>query len=205
MTVEAWLLFCLVEAVLCLKPGPSALVVMSLAATSGRSAGLAASAGVVAANAVYFAAAATGLVAAHAVSGNVFNAIKWVGAGYLVWLAGQALWRSFQNDVVPEVARSRTGRPFFRGLIAQGANPNLLVYFGAILPQFVDPEASVAPQVAILAFSSFVIEFSILGAYSAALGAMGRHALARYRVALDRAGALLLLTAAAGVATLSHE
>ena len=95
-------------------------------------------------------------------------------------------------------------RPLWRGLVVQGANPNLLVYFGAILPQFVDPNSAVAPQVAILAISSFVIEFFILSGYSMLLGELGRGALANYRVHLDRLGGLLLIAAAAGVASLSR-
>ena len=204
MTIEAWLLFCAIEAVLCLKPGPSALVVMSLAASGGRAKGIEATAGVIAANAAYFIAAATGLIAVHTLSVEVFSLIKWTGAGYLIWLGVRAIWLSFRpvRDLVATAGSSR--RPFWRGLVVQGANPNLLVYFGAILPQFVDPNSAVAPQVAILAISSFVIEFAILSGYSVLLGELGRRALTNYRVLLDRLGGILLIAAAAGVASLSR-
>lgn len=204
MTVEAWLLFCAIEAVLCLKPGPSALVVMSLAASGGRAKGIEATGGVIAANAAYFIAAATGLFAVHTLSAEVFAVIKWAGAAYLVWLGARAIWQSFRPalDLLP--AADSASRPFWRGLVVQGANPNLLVYFGAILPQFVDPGSAVAPQVAVLAISSFVIEFAILSGYSVLLGELGRHALTNYRVHLDRLGGVLLVAAAAGVASLSR-
>jgi threonine/homoserine/homoserine lactone efflux protein len=204
MTIEAWLLFCLIEALLCLKPGPATLVVMSLAAGGGRAKGIEATGGVIAANAVYFVAAATGLIAVHTLSVEVFSMIKWTGAAYLVWLGGRAIWLSFRpvRDPLPVVESAR--RPFWRGLVVQGANPNLLVYFGAILPQFVDPNSAVAPQVAILAISSFVIEFSILSGYSMLLGELGRRALTNYRVHVDRLGGVLLIAAAAGIASLSR-
>ncbi len=211
MTVEAWLLFCAIEAVLCLQPGPSTLVVMSLAATGGRAKGIEAGGGVIAANAAYFVAAATGLMAVHMLSVGTFALIKWTGAAYLVWLGGRAIWLSFQPARnllrTAESAESAVSadRPFWRGLVVQGANPNLLVYFGAILPQFVDPDSALAPQVAILAISSFVIEFSILSGYSLLLGELGRRALGNYRAHLDRLGGVLLLAAAAGVASLSRS
>lgn len=204
MTVEAWLLFCLIEAVLCLQPGPSALVVMSLATSGGRAKGIEATAGVIVANAAYFIAAATGLIAVHMLSVEMFTLIKWTGAAYLIWLGGRAIWLSFQPVRNLATMADSTKRPFWRGLVVQGANPNLLVYFGAILPQFVDPNSAIAPQVAILAVSSFVIEFSILSGYSVLLGELGRRALANYRVHVDRLGGILLIAAAAGIASLSR-
>lgn len=204
MTVEAWLLFCLIEAVLCLQPGPSALVVMSLATSGGRAKGIEATAGVIVANAAYFIAAATGLIAVHMLSVEMFTLIKWTGAAYLIWVGGRAIWLSFQPARNLATTADSTKRPFWRGLVVQGANPNLLVYFGAILPQFVDPNSAIAPQVAILAVSSFVIEFSILSGYSVLLGELGRRALANYRVHVDRLGGILLIAAAAGIASLSR-
>lgn len=207
MTIEAWLLFCLIEAVLCLNPGPSALVVMSLAVTRGPAHGVKATAGVISANALYFGVAATGLVAVHALSEQGFTAIKWCGAGYLFWLGGRALWKSFgpHEEGAGGVAVPGTVRPYVRGFLVQGANPNLLVYFGAILPQFVDPARAVAPQIAILAVSSFIIEFVILSSYSALIGGVGRRASRTFGVYVERAGGVLLLAAAVGVASLTRD
>lgn len=205
MSIDAWLWFCLIELVLCLNPGPSTLVVMSLAATRGRAAGIEATGGVIAANACYFAAAASGLVAIHSVSDTAFAAVKWCGAAYLVWLGAQTLWRSWKDP--PGAARDRAGadRPFWRGLVAQIANPNLLAYFGAILPQFVDPAAPLAAQVAILACTSFVIEFIVVSGYAVALDELGQRVVRRYKKLLERLGGTLLLAAAAGVASLSRS
>lgn len=206
MAVEAWLLFCLTETVLCLTPGPGALVVVSQALTRGRAAGVRATAGVLAANAVYFGLSASGLVALHSLSAEAFSLLKWGGAAYLVWLGARAIARSFRSDALPSVLESgSTGRPFWRGFVGQGANPNLLVYFTAILPQFLDPELPVAPQVALLACSSFVIEFSVLSAYSGLSGHAGRVAAPRFRAGLERLGGGLLLGAAAGLARIERE
>lgn len=207
MTVEAWALFCMTETLLCLNPGPSALLVMSLALTNGQAAGIRATVGVLAANAVYFALSASGLVALHALSADVFLVIKWAGAAYLMWLGARMIARSFQArgvSLLPSVAVSRRGS-YWRGFVAQGANPNLLIYFAAILPQFVDPARPLPGQVAILAGSSFVIELTVLSIYAALAFRAGRRAAPRFRLAAERLGGSLLVAAGAGLASLRRE
>ena len=205
MTIEAWALFCLTEAVLCLHPGPSALVVVSQSLTRGPSAGFRATTGVLAANAIYFALSASGLVALHSLSAEASSIIKWGGAVYLVWLGATMILRSFHSAVSPRTpGPGGAGRPFWRGFVTQGANPNLLVYFTAILPQFIDANHPVAPQVALLACSSFVIEFSVLSAFSVISGRAGTTAAPRFRVYLERIGGGLLIGAAAGLARIER-
>jgi homoserine/homoserine lactone efflux protein len=206
MTIEAWALFCLTELVLCLNPGPSALVVMSQSLTRGASAGIRATTGVLAANAIYFALSASGLLALNALSATAFSIIKWGGAAYLIWLGVTMILRSLGSSASPRSLGPRgEGRPFLRGFVAQGANPNLLVYFTAILPQFIDVAHPVAPQVALLACSSFVIEFSVLSAYSGLTGRAGEAAAPRLRVHLERIAGGLLIGAAAGLARIAHQ
>jgi len=206
VTLEAWALFCLTETVLCINPGPSTLVVISQSMTSGPGAGVRATTGVLAANAIYFGLSASGLVALHSVSAEAFSILKWGGAAYLVWLAATTIRRSFRStgpDASP--ANGASGRPFWRGFVTQGANPNLLVYFSAILPQFIDPEQRVAPQVGLLALSSFAIEFSVLSAYALLSGRAGIAAAPRFRAYLERLGGALLIAAAAGLARIERE
>jgi threonine/homoserine/homoserine lactone efflux protein len=97
-----------------------------------------------------------------------------------------------------------TARPFWRGFVTQGANPNLLVYCTAILPQFIDANHPLAPQVALLAGSSFVIEFSVLSAFSVLSGRAGQAAAPRFRTWLERLGGGLLIGAAAGLARIER-
>jgi homoserine/homoserine lactone efflux protein len=206
MSVEAWALFCLTELVLCLNPGPSALVVISKSLTRGPLAGLRVMLGVIAANAIYFSVSATGLVALHSVSAEAFSVIKWCGAAYLAWLGLNLIVSSGESASVARRASSTDwGNPFWRGFVTQGANPNLWVYFTAILPQFMSPAHAVAPQVALLACSSFVIESGVLSAYAGLSGRVGEAAAPRFRTVLERVGGGLLIGAAAGIARLEHE
>jgi len=168
MSLQAWLLFCATEAVLCLTPGPAVLLVVSQSLTRGAAAGLLASVGILAANAAYFALSATSLGAVLVTSWHVFAVIKWLGAAYLIWLgvhmvlghdSGVALPR--RADGAPHSLR----RPFSLAVLTQGANPKALIFFTAILPQFINTTDAVLPQVVILGISSIVIEFVVLSLY----------------------------------------
>src|SRR5271157_1646121 len=91
MSLESWLLFCATETALCLSPGPSVLMVVSLSLTRGSSTGIRASLGVLAANGFYFALASLGLAGLIATSSRLFLALKWLGAGYLIWMGVRML------------------------------------------------------------------------------------------------------------------
>ena len=207
MTFETWVFFCMTETLLSLRPGPSALLVMSLALTRGHAASLRAIFGVLAANAVYFIISASGLVAVHSISSQVFFVIKWAGAAYLVWIGARMIVRSFRagsGDSSLSVTASGR-RSFWHGFVSQGANPNLLVYFTAILPQFVDPAHPLTGQVGILACTSFLIEFSVLTIYAVLASGASRRASPRLRLVAERFGGGLLVAAGAGLASLRRE
>ena len=178
MSFESWLLFCVTEAVLCLSPGPSVLMILSLSLTRGSSAGLRASCGVLAANASYFALSATGLGAILATSVTLFWLIKWLGAAYLLWVGARmvvgALRGRRRQTITADVSGAAEANSFRRGFVTQASNPNLLVYFTAILPQFLDTQASLPGQIALLGISSIIIELLVLSAYSTAVGFAGR-------------------------------
>lgn len=201
MAIEAWLLFVLTEAVLCLSPGPAVLTVISQGVSHGARSGIWASSGVLAANALYFAVSATGL---FAVAGyELFFSIRWIGAAYLVWL-GVQMWRTAAVNATerPSGRDSRrappAGRALLRGFVVQISNPKTLLFFGALLPQFIDPQREVGIQIAILGATSIAIEFGILAGY-ATLGARAARTAQASRW-IGRVGGTLLIGAGAGLA-----
>jgi threonine/homoserine/homoserine lactone efflux protein len=157
MSLESWLLFCATETVLCLSPGPSVLLVVSLSLNRGTSAGVRASLGVLTANGLYFVLASLGLGTLIATSSELFFALKWLGAAYLIWMGTRMLLATRRRPSSDSASREGVSlmrsKPFSHGLITQGANANLLVYFSALLPQFIAPHAPLAQQVGILALS----------------------------------------------------
>jgi homoserine/homoserine lactone efflux protein len=204
VTLEAWLIFCATETVLCLTPGPAVLFVVSTALARGARPGMAASGGILAANAGYFALSGTSLGALLLASYELFFLVKWVGAAYLVWLGLRMLFSRARADAAgPGAAPAPGGRAFAGGLVTQGANPKALVFFTALVPQFIDPAAPVGAQVAILGVSSTLIELVVLAGYVAVAQRARRLARGpRIALGLQRAGGLLLLGAGAGLATI---
>jgi threonine/homoserine/homoserine lactone efflux protein len=166
MSIRVWIAFVLLETVLCLTPGPAVLYVVSTALARGARAGIAGALGIVACNSVYFLLSAAGVAAVIAASGRLFAALTWIGAMYLAWLGIRMILTAARSQRTrsPEV-REATSSPLWKGFAVQAANPKAIAFFVALLPQFVDPRAGVATQVAILAVTSMAIELGVLTAY----------------------------------------
>ena len=198
MSLEIWLAFCATETLLCFTPGPAVLFVVSVAMARGARGGLTGALGILAGNTFYFALSATGIAAVILASHRLFAALKWAGAAYLVWVGLRMLLSRSRApaEVVPQPIR----RSFVRGFVVQAANPKALVFFVALLPQFIDPGAPVGRQVLILGASSLLIELLVLSLYTA-LAARAR-ALAgdRWSGPIERIGGGFLVAAGARLA-----
>ena len=200
MTWETWIVFTVTETVLCLTPGPAVLFVLAQGLGRGTRAALAGATGILAANAFYFALSATGLGAVLLASYELFSAIKWLGAAYLVWLGVQTFRAAPEVRAVPAASG---GRLVARGFLVQVANPKALVFFSALLPQFIDPGGAVVEQVVILGVTSMLVELVVLAAYGAA-AARATHLAARpgFVAAGNRIAGTLLVAAGLRMAAL---
>ena len=205
MTWQIWSAFVLVETALCMTPGPAVLLVLSQALTRGAARAVWSITGILAANTVYFILSATGVGAILLASYDLFFAIKWIGAAYLIWLGvGAFLGKSKALSIRaadPKVASG--GRLFLNGFVLQMANPKVIVFFTALVPQFISPHAAIVPQVAILAVTSVAIEFTVQLVY-AVLAGRAAHLAAQPRFAriTDRVAGGLLVGAGLGMAAL---
>lgn len=198
-------LFAGMELVLCLTPGPAVLYVISSGLRAGARQSIASNLGILAANAVYFVLSATGVGALLVASYNLFFAIKWIGAAYLIFIGLRALFGKTSIIETADSAPQKTGgwRLFRDGFILQASNPKAIVFFSALLPQFIDPHGAIVMQVAILAVTSMVIEFFVLLGYGAAAGRASHFARQpRYANWTNRIAGVLLIGAGAGLATL---
>ncbi len=204
MRWETWSLFLVTETLLCLTPGPAVLFVLSQGLGRGTAASIRASLGILAGNALYFLLSATGLGAILVASYDLFFCIKWAGAAYLVWLGLRALRATGTVLAVkPATGAAESRHVFARGFAVQAANPKAIVFFTALLPQFIDPAGSVPLQVGILALTSIAVEFVVLATYGIFAGRVSRLA-AEPRVAafLERAAGVLLMGAGLRMAAL---
>jgi threonine/homoserine/homoserine lactone efflux protein len=183
------------------------LTVVSTTLGGGSAAGWRASLGILAANAGYFVLSATGVGTILLASPKLFMALRWGGAAYLAWLGLRMLIRptvpGASGETVAPGAGSRT--PFMTGLVTQGVNPKALIFFAALLPQFIDPAGSIPTQILVLGVTSISIELIVLLIYVAlGHGARSFTGGSSLALSLTRAGGVLLLAAAAGLATLGR-
>ncbi len=194
MTLKTWLLFLVMETALSLSPGPAVFYVVSQGVRGGLRRTLPSACGILSANGIYFALSATSLGAIIAASARFFTIAKWVGAAYLIYLGIKALLSSRKTHAVAlggGPPSNSSGKPtgnagdwrgvYLGALTLQLANPKALLFFLALLPQFIDPAASVVPQMLILAATSMLPEFCILVGYGW-LAHRAAHASAKFGV-----------------------
>jgi homoserine/homoserine lactone efflux protein len=205
MTWQLWLLFVITEAVLSVSPGPAVLYVLSQAIRRGPGKSVWASWGILSANAMYFILSATSLGAVIVASYKLFFLIKWIGAAYLIYLGiSSFLGKNSVLSLPKEKTDSRSGFRILRdGFLLQAANPKAILFFTAILPQFIDAHHNVAFQILILGVSSIVVEFFILFIYGQLAGrALATARNPRFEKLTNRIAGSLLICAGVGLARL---
>jgi threonine/homoserine/homoserine lactone efflux protein len=194
MSWQTFWLFVTVSFFLSATPGPNMLLVMSSSARFGFRAALATMAGCLTALLAMLSISAAGLGALLQAFPAVFDALRWIGAAYLVYL-GIRTWRAplpqAAADTAGAVAPARNGGQLFRqGLLVAASNPKAILFAAAFLPQFIHPELPKLPQFTILLLVFAVIEVSWYIVYAAS----GRR-LAQY---LRRASVLRLFNRLTG-------
>lgn len=200
MNTHTLLLFSATVLPLVCTPGPDMLFVASQAITGSSRAGLRATAGVLLGYSVHSALVALGLAAVVAASPLLFEAIRWTGIAYLVFLASKLIRSAFSSGaiaVTAQAARSQLRKGFLTALL----NPKGMMIYVAILPQFMDHTGNATMQAAVLALT-FVfwcgVVYSILSLVVGRVGSTGRKfSAARRRVIDGGAGGLILLAAGA--------
>jgi homoserine/homoserine lactone efflux protein len=196
MTWTTWWIFVCTETVLCLTPGPAVLFILSSTIKAGARKCIFSNLGILSANAVYFALSATG-IGALLLASKLFLAVKWIGAAYLVIYGLRLIFSKEEAVEQMAVTDHKSHHLFFNGFTLQISNPKAILFFSALLPQFLNPHAAIVPQVVILGVTSVVIEFSILLVY----GIAGSSLTPRYARWTNRVAGGLLIGAGAGIAT----
>ncbi len=169
----AWLAFAAASALVVIVPGPTVTLIVANSLRAGPRAGLLNVAGTQAGLAGMIVVLAGGLEALVASAGFVFEVLRLVGAAYLIWL-GLKMWRSDGRLGDPGPATRRSGAAlFWQGFVVIWSNPKALLFFGAFIPQFVDPAAAAAPQVLLLGATFMAAATIFDGAYAVAAGRAG--------------------------------
>lgn len=166
-----------VAAIIIAIPGPSVLFTVSRALTSGRRTALLTVLGNEAGLLLQATAVAFGMGAVVERSAGVFTAIKLVGAAYLVYLGIQAVRHrhSLAEAVGGRVAPVRPLKALGDGLIVGTMNPKTIVFFTAILPQFIDRNTGQAvPQMLLLGVLFSAIALALDSIWAVTAGAAGQ-------------------------------
>jgi threonine/homoserine/homoserine lactone efflux protein len=140
INTQLLLSFSLTAAVILILPGPSVMFIVSRALTVGRPAAIATAAGNTLGNSLQGVLAAFGLGALISESALFYNVITFSGALYLVCMGATTLrdrgFSAVADGSTAENSRTRNAR---KGFLVGVTNPKTIVFFGAALPQFVDP------------------------------------------------------------------
>lgn len=139
--------FVLVAIPLILVPGPSVLFVIGRSLSLGRTGGLLSVLGNAVGGLVVVAAVAVGVGVVIAQSIVLFTVVKIAGATYLIYLGVQAIRhrRERADAAIAPVAATKPWRVLLQGFLVGVSNPKTIVFFVAVLPQFVDYAAGGIP------------------------------------------------------------
>ncbi len=142
------LAFTLTALALIVVPGPSVLFTVSRALALGRMAGVATVAGNTVGVYVQVVAVAFGIGALVERSVMVFTIVKLGGAAYLIFLGVQAIRhrQKLAEMLGSRIEKKSVARVMADGLVVGIGNPKAIVFFAAVLPQFVDRQAGQVPQ-----------------------------------------------------------
>lgn len=167
MSWDTYLIFLVTTAVVCLTPGPAALLVVAQGISNGFRRSYWAIGGIALANAIYFALSATGIAALIVASGTLFAVIKWVGVAYLFYLGISAmLSKSSALTVTSNAREAVTGtRAFWQAVVVELSNPKALLYFVALLPQFIDPAAPLGTQMLVFGITCVGLDVATYSLY----------------------------------------
>jgi RhtB (resistance to homoserine/threonine) family protein len=134
------LLFLGIVALLTITPGADMAMVARSVFTGGRRDALATTLGISAGCLVWASASAVGVAALLAASRSAYDALRLIGAAYLIWLGVQSLLAARRDTTqAPAAAGSRRSSPFRQGLLTNLFNPKIAVFYSTFLPQFIGP------------------------------------------------------------------
>ena len=177
-SIESLLAFGIASLALLVIPGPAVLYIINRSVADGRNVALAAVAGLEIGNFMHVIAATVGLSAVIATSAAAFSVVKWIGAGYLIYIGFRTLVTKPQtvNQLNDPMSRRRA---FTQGIVVNTFNPKVALFFLSFLPQFIDANRGSAALQSLVLGSIFVVLGCISDSLYALLASAHRGTLLR--------------------------
>jgi len=148
--------FAAASIVLLIIPGPAVVYIVNRSVTEGRVTGLASAGGVAIGNLFHAVAAAAGLTAVIRTSVVAFETVKWLGAGYLVFVGIRTLSRP-PDPIADDDVQVRPRAAFAQGIVVNVFNPKVALFFLSYLPTFIHPDEGSAGMQALVLGLVFVV------------------------------------------------
>ena len=167
--------FALVSLGIALTPGPNMIYLISRSITQGPAAGIVSLGGVALGFVFYMLCAAFGITALLFAVPYAYDALRFAGAAYLLWLAWQAVKPNGRSPF--QVRKLQVDGPrklFAMGFVTNLLNPKIAMLYLALLPQFIDPTASVLTQSLALGAIQIVISVGVNAMIALAAGSIAR-------------------------------
>lgn len=205
MDTELYLFFLVTTVMLILVPGPAAITVAAQGAShNSKKITFISTLGVASADALFFILSATGIASLIVASSLIFSIIKWFGVGYLIFLGASAIFtKAGAVKIEAQSIKISPAKAFTQGLVVQLANPKALLYFSALLPQFIDPNEPIVFQMFLMGLTCFLADLLVYSMF----GRMGEQ-LAKKQVKswivsiINKVAGITLITTGIKMATL---
>jgi threonine/homoserine/homoserine lactone efflux protein len=168
LKLELWLAFVTTYTVISIIPGPSVLLITGQALSRGNKAAFMCILGELIGDAVLVGLSLFGVGAILAASSELFQIVKWVGVFYMAYLGYRQIVeaRQYGVNLSPTTKRSDGMSSLKAGFFTAVLNPKAIIFYVAFLSQFLDPNANIYSQFAIVAVTSTVIVGIVLGGYA---------------------------------------
>lgn len=167
MNLELYSIFLVTTVMLIFVPGPAAITVAAQGASHSLNKAFLGVLGVASADVAFFVLSATGIASLILASNLLFSIIKWFGVVYLLYLGVTALFsKAGVIKINNKAANSSRAKLFSQGLVVQFANPKALMYFSALLPQFVDPNEPILFQMFLMGSSCLFADLIVYSFFS---------------------------------------
>lgn len=190
--------------VVVIVPGITVSAIVSVSLARGMAAGFWTELGVQIGRLTMVLVVAVALEAVLGIVSAAFDVIKYVGAAYLVWLGWGYLTQRHTVDMARTSGESTPWKQVLSGFFILWSNPKALIFFGAFLPQFINPAFPAWPQVIVLGLIEMGAGLITDGAYII-IAAKARDALTGKRAELvNRVAGVILILAAVWLAIQHH-
>jgi len=204
MDIELYLFFLVTTVMLILVPGPAAITVATQGASHNAKITFLSILGVASADVLFFILSATGIASLIIASNLVFSIIKWFGVAYLIFLGVSAIFsKAGAIKIKAQTGKVNPAKAFSQGLVIQLANPKALMYFSALLPQFIDPSEPIVFQMLLMGLTCFLADLLVYSMFARVGAQLAKKQVKPWVISLiNKTAGVTLITTGIKMATL---